>query len=41
MKMSADQLPFVEQYAQEAHQLAQQIGAEKILARSLTNLGLA
>ena len=39
--MAAEHLSFVEQYAQEAYQLAQQIGAEKILARSLTHLGVA
>lgn len=39
MKMSGP-LSFVEQYAQEAYQLAKEIGEQKILARSLTHLGL-
>jgi class 3 adenylate cyclase/tetratricopeptide (TPR) repeat protein len=39
-KFSKDQLPFVEQYAQEAMQLFQQTRDQKILARSLTSLGL-
>jgi class 3 adenylate cyclase/tetratricopeptide (TPR) repeat protein len=39
-KFSEDQLPFVEQYAQEAMQLFQQTRDQKILARSLTSLGL-
>jgi DNA-binding winged helix-turn-helix (wHTH) protein/class 3 adenylate cyclase/tetratricopeptide (TPR) repeat protein len=40
MKLSAEHMPFVEQYAQEAMQLSQQTGDQKILAKSLTNLGL-
>jgi tetratricopeptide (TPR) repeat protein len=36
---AAEQLPFVEQYAGEAFQLAQRTGDQKILARSLTSLG--
>ena len=40
MKLTEDQMPFVEQYAQEALQLAQQTGDQKILAKSLTSLGL-
>jgi class 3 adenylate cyclase/tetratricopeptide (TPR) repeat protein len=37
---SEEQIPFVEQYAQEAMQLFQRTGDQKILARSLTSLGL-
>jgi len=40
IKMSEDQMPVVEQYAQEALQLSQQTGDQKILAKTLTNLGL-
>ena len=36
---AAEHLPFVEQYAGEAFQLAQRIGDQKILARSLSSLG--
>jgi len=36
---AAEQLPFVEQYAEEALLLAQRTGDQKILARSLTSLG--
>jgi tetratricopeptide (TPR) repeat protein len=39
-KFSEEQIPFVEQYAQEAMQLFQPTGDQKILARSLTSLGL-
>jgi class 3 adenylate cyclase/tetratricopeptide (TPR) repeat protein len=39
-KSSADQIPFMEQYAQEGLQLAQRTGDQKILARSITSLGL-
>jgi class 3 adenylate cyclase/tetratricopeptide (TPR) repeat protein len=39
-KFSEEQMPFVEQYAQEAMQLFQRTGDQKILARSLTSLGL-
>jgi class 3 adenylate cyclase/tetratricopeptide (TPR) repeat protein len=37
---SEEQIPFVEQYAREAMQLFQQTRDQKILARSLTSLGL-
>jgi class 3 adenylate cyclase/tetratricopeptide (TPR) repeat protein len=37
---SEEQIPFVEQYAQEAMQLFQRTGDQKILVRSLTSLGL-
>ncbi len=40
MKLREDQMPFVEQYAQEALQLSRQTGNRNILAKSLTNLGL-
>jgi tetratricopeptide (TPR) repeat protein len=36
---AAEHLPFVEQYADEAFQLAQRTGDQKILARSLASLG--
>ncbi len=39
-KFSEDQVPFIEQYAQEALQLSQQTGDKKIFAKSLLNLGL-
>ena len=39
-KFSEDQVPFIEQYAQEALQLSQQIGDQKVFAKSLLNLGL-
>jgi tetratricopeptide (TPR) repeat protein len=39
-KFSEDQVPFIEQYAQEALQLSQQTGDQKIFAKSLLNLGL-
>jgi tetratricopeptide (TPR) repeat protein len=39
-KQSEDHLPLVEQYAQEAQQLAQRLGDAKILARSLASLGV-
>jgi class 3 adenylate cyclase/tetratricopeptide (TPR) repeat protein len=39
-KFSEEQLPFVEQYALEAMQLFQHTRDKKILARSLTSLGL-
>jgi class 3 adenylate cyclase/tetratricopeptide (TPR) repeat protein len=39
-KFSEEQIPFVEQYAQEAMQLFERAGDLKILARSLTSLGL-
>src|SRR5262249_61059110 len=39
-KFSEEQLPFVEQYALEAMQLFQHTRDQKILARSLTSLGL-
>jgi hypothetical protein len=39
-KFSEEQLPFVEQYALEAMQLFQHTQDQKILARSLTSLGL-
>ncbi|MFW9917851.1 MAG: tetratricopeptide repeat protein, partial [Candidatus Thorarchaeota archaeon] len=39
-KFSEDQVPFIEKYAQEALELSQQTGDRKILAKSLTNLGL-
>jgi tetratricopeptide (TPR) repeat protein len=38
-KFTEDQLPLVEHYAQEAQQLAQRLGASKILARSLAIRG--
>jgi tetratricopeptide (TPR) repeat protein len=41
LKLSEDQLPFLEQYAQEALRLSQQTGDQRILAGSLTNLGYA
>jgi len=40
IKMSENQMPFVEQYAREALQISQQTGDQKILAKTLTNLGL-
>ena len=40
MKLREDQMPFVEQYAQEALELSRQTGNRNILAKSLTNLGL-
>jgi len=40
LKFSEDQIPFVEQYAQEAMQLLPHTGDQKIQARSLTSLGL-
>jgi class 3 adenylate cyclase len=40
LKFSEAQLPFMEQYAQEALALAQQTGNQQVLARSLTGLGL-
>jgi class 3 adenylate cyclase/tetratricopeptide (TPR) repeat protein len=40
LKLSAEHMPFVEQYAQEAMQLSQRTGDSKVLAKSLTNLGL-
>jgi tetratricopeptide (TPR) repeat protein len=39
-KFSEEHIPFVEQYALEAMQLFQQTGDRKILARSLTGIGL-
>jgi DNA-binding SARP family transcriptional activator/tetratricopeptide (TPR) repeat protein len=39
-KLSEDQLPSIEKYAWEAHELSQRTGDQKILARSLTSLGL-
>jgi tetratricopeptide (TPR) repeat protein len=39
-KFSEDQVPFIEQYAQEALELSQQTGDQKIYAKSLLNLGL-
>ncbi|MEE9149278.1 MAG: tetratricopeptide repeat protein, partial [Candidatus Tectomicrobia bacterium] len=39
-KLSEDQIPFMEQYALEAMQLSQRTGDQKVLARSLTSLGL-
>jgi class 3 adenylate cyclase/tetratricopeptide (TPR) repeat protein len=39
-KFSEEQIPFVEQYAQEAMRLFERAGDPKILARSLTSLGL-
>lgn len=39
-KLSEDQLPLIEQYAQAALQLSQHSGDQKILAKSLTGLGL-
>jgi tetratricopeptide (TPR) repeat protein len=39
-KLTEGQMPIVEQYAQEALQLSKQTGDHKILARSLTSLGL-
>ena len=39
-KFSEEQIPFVEQYAHEAMQLFQRTGDQKVLARSLTSLGL-
>jgi tetratricopeptide (TPR) repeat protein len=38
-KMSEDHMPFVEQYAQEALQLSQKTGDQKVRARSLVSLG--
>ncbi len=40
LKLSEDQVPFIEQYAQEALQLSQQTGDQKVFAKSLLNLGL-
>jgi tetratricopeptide (TPR) repeat protein len=40
LKLSPEHMPFAEQYAQEAMQLSQRTGDPKILAKSLTNLGL-
>jgi tetratricopeptide (TPR) repeat protein len=40
LKLSEDQLPFIEQYAQQALDLAQQAGNQHMLARSLTSLAL-
>jgi tetratricopeptide (TPR) repeat protein len=40
LKFSEDQLPFMEQYAQQALELAQQTSNQHVLARSLTGLGL-
>jgi tetratricopeptide (TPR) repeat protein len=40
MKLREDQMPFVEQYSQEALALSRQTGNRNILAKSLTNLGL-
>jgi class 3 adenylate cyclase/tetratricopeptide (TPR) repeat protein len=40
LKLSEDQLPFMEQYVQQALKLAQQTGNQHVLARSLTGLGL-
>jgi predicted ATPase/class 3 adenylate cyclase len=39
-KFSEDQVPFAEQYAQEALQLSQQTGDHHIRAKSLTSLGI-
>jgi tetratricopeptide (TPR) repeat protein len=39
-KFSEEQIPFVELYAQEAMQLFERTGDQRILARSLTSLGL-
>ena len=39
-KFSEEHFPLVEQYAQEAMQLSQQTGDQKILAKSLSSLGL-
>ena len=38
-KMSEDHMPFVAQYAQEALQLSQKTGDQKVRARSLVSLG--
>jgi tetratricopeptide (TPR) repeat protein len=40
LKFSEDQLPCMEQYAQQALELAQQTSNQHVLARSLTGLGL-
>ena len=40
MKLREDQMPFVEQYAQEALQLAHHTGNRHLLAQSLTRLGM-
>ena len=40
LKLSADQVPYVEQYAQEALQLYEKTGDQKIHARALESLGL-
>jgi tetratricopeptide (TPR) repeat protein len=40
LKLSADQVPYVEQYAQEALQLYGKTGHQKIHARALESLGL-
>jgi class 3 adenylate cyclase/tetratricopeptide (TPR) repeat protein len=40
IKMFEGQMPIMEQYAQEALQLAQQSGSHQILAKALTSLGL-
>src|SRR5205823_11961412 len=40
LKFSEAQLPFMEQYAQQALELAQQTGNQHVLASSLTGLGL-
>jgi tetratricopeptide (TPR) repeat protein len=40
LKFSEDQLPFMEQYAQQALELAQRTGNQHVLAKSLTGLGL-
>jgi tetratricopeptide (TPR) repeat protein len=40
LKVSYEQIPFVEQYAQEAMHLSQQTGDQKVLTKSLTSLGL-
>jgi tetratricopeptide (TPR) repeat protein len=40
LKLSEDQLPFMEQDAQQARELAQQTGDQHVLAKSLTGLGL-
>jgi class 3 adenylate cyclase/tetratricopeptide (TPR) repeat protein len=39
-KFSEEHLPLIEQYAQEAMQLSQQTGDQKILAKSLSSLGI-
>jgi tetratricopeptide (TPR) repeat protein len=40
LKVSYEHIPFVEQYAQEAMDLSQHTGDQKVLTKSLTSLGL-